>query len=260
MKAIYRIATDRAPKIEVAQGINPMLCLGKDVVKWEIGANNCVSVVILELNGLQVIQDRHGTIQSSDPALVERAFELATSIANVMLVQTGCTFFDPSEVLVGSPEIEPENDFERTAFAQNNRTSSRSITGCACIAHRFDPANYSSLLTHSNALASYADGIRTQNPISKYEQFYKVIEHSFTEKNTKNDLALDRAVSAHVSKFNAKFDIATVGKIRGIRNRCVHPQKPGHINPENLSALEELKSALPLMKELALLLIQHPPP
>ncbi len=122
-----------------------------------------------------------------------------------------------------------------------------------------DPSTYPVNSNHANALANFADGLRVTNPILKYEQFYKVLEHSFSERNIVGNNALDKAVATYVTTFDSQFDECAVRRLRNVRNRCVHPRQANHINPQNFSAVEELRSTLPAMEGLARILIEHPP-
>lgn len=50
--------------------------------------------------------------------------------------------------------------------------------------------------------------------------------------------------------------------MRKLRNRCIHPNSYshlGHANPENIKSVEDVRAELPLMRDLALLLLRHPP-
>ena len=70
---------------------------------------------------------------------------------------------------------------------------------------------------------------------------------------------LDAAVSQYVLQYDSKYNQAKIKYLRELRNRCVHPLAHyGHVNSENLKSIREVRTALPIMRSLALLIKSSP--
>lgn len=261
MKAVYRLPVRQGIVIPVPDGTPPISffdtdSFGDTKVSWKADSKGHLEFVELNIFGAQIQHAPNGAILSSYPELEEFAFRVIAYVANSILIQTGFDAFDPANVLRGTPEIFPETSEEEVKFAKCPKTVGSAFTVDALISGNFRPMEYSAGFGHSAAVASYADGLRVSSPFQQYEQFYKVVGHFFTQEGPD----LDKAVSSHASRYDPKYNQAQVEKLRDLRNRCVHPKHShGHVNPEDVASIREVKSALPIMRALARLLLCHPP-
>ena len=259
MKAIYKLPVKQGLVIKVQSGNIPIK-LDNTEVRLDVDEYDHLNCVTLIISGAELRRESSGTIISSYPELEELVFRMTTYIANNILIQTG---FDALclENVLDTPDILPESCEEEEVFANNTITVRSSLIGSYTIQRDFRPEECITGFNHTAAFASCADGLRITSPFIQYEQFYKVIEHFFKEKGDKLDAAVSKHVK-HVLKRNSKYGQAQIEKMRKLRNRCIHPNSYshlGHANPENIKSVEDVRAELPLMRDLALLLLRHPP-
>lgn len=254
METIYRLAIKSDIDLPVKSGTPPIYIDGAEV-RWEVSPEHKLQGVLIRITGQPMRLDDRGVILSTYPELESRAYRLSTYIANCLFKQTGFDAIAPEEALLSSPELRAETSHEAHLLANRRRTHHNSLPVMWSVRGTFQPHGYPTLLAHSAALALYTDGLRVTNPFQKYELFYKVVEHFFSETGT----ALDDAVSAHALTYDARFSASQIEALRLLRNRIVHPRaRQGHVNPEVLAASREVRANLPLMQDLANLLLQHP--
>lgn len=255
MRAFYRIPIRAGGGVPVTTEIVPFQ-IGNAKIDWETDSNNKLSSIGLTISGAELRRDSTGVILSTYPELQEAAFKVATYIANSILVQTGADTIDPEFVLLNTPEVFPETPEEETLFSSTPKRLDIAVRAIALCWGILSPDEYAPGFDHSAALASFADGIRVSSPFLRYEQFYKVIEHFFSDEGE----GLDEAVSNYASSHDPRFTKKMIEQLRRLRNRCVHPQaRHGHVNPESRASLSEVKYFLTHLEPLARLLLRFPP-
>jgi len=255
MKAFYRIPIKAGGGVPVTTKIAPVQ-IGNAKIDWGMDGNNKLSSIGLTISEAELRRDSAGVIHATYPELEEAAFKAATYIANSILVHTGADAIDPEIVLLKTPELFPETPEEETLFASSPKRLDIAVRAIALCWGILSPNEWVPEFEQSAALASFADGIRVSSPFLRYEQFYKVIEHFFSDKGE----GLDEAVSNHASSHDPRFTKKMIEQLRRLRNRCVHPQAPhGHVNPESRASLSEVKYFLTHLEPLARLLLRFPP-
>jgi hypothetical protein len=224
-------------------------------INWQISRGSKLNAVVLQISGQPLQFDERGVILSTYPELESLAYRLSTYIANCLFKQTGFDAIDPETVLLSTPELRAETADEEETLARCPRRVGTSRRATWSVRAVFKPDEYPAWYRHSGALALYADGLRVTSPFQKYELFYKVIEYFFPQKGE----PLDNAVAAHALPIDARFNRSKIEMLRNLRNRSAHPRAHlGHVNPEALDALREIRANLYLVQELANLLLQHP--
>ncbi len=242
MRVIYRAQIGEA--IPVAGQPDPTDLDDGTRAEWEVEDNRLTALRLI-LSGMTLERDAAtGAILMTTPAIEQAAFHAASLVANCLFVQTGIDALDPYAVVQQSPQdIGPETPEEEWEFEQNSRRRVQiSLRLGWAIRGTFDPTSYPRWLASSAALASFADGLRIQSPFARYEQLYKIVKHFFEE----NGANLDRAVSAHASRFNPSFREQDIKHLRAVRIRSMHPRshKMGaHLNPESVRDLKEVTAA-----------------
>ncbi|MFA4955855.1 MAG: hypothetical protein WC556_02635 [Candidatus Methanoperedens sp.] len=262
MRVEYRLPVKQDINIPVPLGTNSIVIEIPDIkntkVQWEVDAKKNLSAVVLVIYGLEIKRESKGNHISPYPEPEDEmyAYRLAVYIANCILIQTGFDAIDPEKVLLAAPHVFPETTAEETrksASGMNIIAWEKCTINVLVPPGEFLPKEYPAGFCYSAASASYADGLRVSSLFLKYEQFYKVVEHFFTEQGEK----LDAAVSKHASQY----DQVQIKKLRDLRNRCIHPQMAmGHVNPENMNSIQEVRVALPTLRNLAFWLLHNPPP
>ncbi len=263
MEMTYRLPVKSGVNVPAQPGISS-ISLDSAEVSWETTQGK-LSTVVLRIFGQRLRFDDRGVILSTYPELESHAYRLSTYIANCVFKQTGFDAIDPETVLLGTPELHAETAEEKDALTHHRRTVRIGKRALYNIHSHFEPEEYPTLFKHSAAVALYADGLRVRSPFQQYELFYKVIEYFFPNKDGSSALsskALDKAVSSHAHRFDDRFSEPQIKELRELRNRAIHPYTyPNigpHANPEDLQALRKVEAALPLLRDLARLLLQYP--
>ena len=82
----------------------------------------------------------------------------------------------------------------------------------------------------------------------------------FRKGNNEEANKFDERVSAHMFIIDARFTRATLKELRQLRNRCAHPNAHlGHLSPEDLIAVRQIKGSLQIIELLARLSLDNPP-
>lgn len=255
MKAFYRIPIKAGGGVPVTTKIAPVQ-IGNAKIDWEMDGNNKLSSIGLTISEAELRRDSVGVIHATYPELEETAFKAATYIANSILLHAGADVIDPEFVLLNTPELFPQTAEEETLFASSPKRCEIALRALVVSWGVLSSNEWVPGFEHSAALASFADGIRVSSPFLRYEQFYKVIEHFFSGEREE----LDEAVSSYASSHDPTFTKKLIEALRKLRNRCVHPQaRHGHVSPESVASLSEVKSRLPQLESLARLLFRFPP-
>ena len=190
--------------------------------------------------------------------LKEKIYRIASYIANRMLIETRADIIDPDSIFYCSPVLEAENNDEGEFLSLIKQIHSNCIFGSLSVRQpvSINVQSYPACLHNSLIYNYYAEALRTNNPSTKYELFYKVIEYFF-ERDLKNSVG---NVSSYCTPFDGQFDESTIQRLKDTRNRVTHPlAKLGHLNIENLSDLAIVQKELPIIMNLAKLLIDNPP-
>lgn len=254
MEMIYRLSVKSDVDILVQFG-TPSININSAEVSWEISPEGKLKSVVLRIPDQPLRFDDRGVILSTYPELESHAYRLSVYIANCLFKQTGFDAIDPETVLLGTPELRAERAEEENILAQRRRTVGSARRVSYSVHGRFEPDEYPTLFKHSAALALYTDGLRVTSTFQKFELSYKVIEYFFPQEGK----ALDNAVATHALPFDARFNRSQIETLRHLRNRITHPRAHrGHINPETLDAIREVRANLSLVQQLAKLLLQHP--
>lgn len=254
MKVVYTIRVRPGVAVPVPLG-TACLTIGTTAVNWKVTEGGHLEAVILELTGAEIRYNDNGAIMPTYPELEEEVYRVTNFVANQLLIQTGYDAIDPDQVLSEAPAISPENAKEENEFKTKHKLISKMLKYGWRIQGLFEPANYSHGFNHSAAHGYFADALRVASDFQQFELLYKVVEYFFPEDST----ALDAAVSAHITSNDARYTPAVVEQLRLLRNRSIHPRaRRGHVNPQNIAHVKEVRAKLPQMRRLASLLLAHP--
>lgn len=254
MKVIYTLPVRSGPAIPVVLRI-PVLTIDKMSVEWKTDGAGNLEAAIVEFNGVDLSYTLEGRIDPAPDPLQEQAYRVANYIANRVYIQTSFDAIDPQCVLLETPNVFPENPNEETEFKRTPRRMWASVNVDYLIQGIFDPSPYDLGFEHSAAHGYYADALRTASLFQKFELLYKVVEYFFSEEGS----ALDTAVSAYVAAYDSSFTPQAVSELRLLRNRSVHPRaRKGHVSPENIASVREVRASMRSLDKLAALLLEHP--
>ena len=263
MEMIYRLPVKLGVDVPVQSGTSS-ISIDSAEVSWEI-AEGKLNTVVLRIPNQPLRLDERGVVLSTYPELESHAYRLSTYIANCLFKQTGFDAIDPETVLLKTPELRAETAEEKDILTHRGNTVGTGNRMLYNIHGHFEPKEYPTIFKHSAAIALYADGLRAKSRFQQYELSFKVVEYFFPKKNGSSALpskALDKAVSGHAYPFDNRFSEPQIKELRELRSRSIHPYTypdiGPHANPEDLQALRKVEASLPLLRDLARLLLQHP--
>lgn len=227
-------------------------------VKWEANESGFFKGITISLCGTEIVgKNENGFILSEQDKVEEKIYRVASFCSNSIYKQTKLELIDADELFSDSPIYEAENKREEELLKNEAIIGYSSIGAMLQISEKLEPEKFMDPVkfNQSSALATYTDALRIQNPLRRYEQFFKVVEHYF-DTHTKQ---FDQKVSAYASQFNSIFDEDKIKQLREDRNRCTHPQaKLGPYNSENIISLRTITSQLKDIKLLAEIFLENP--
>lgn len=254
MKVTYTIRVLPSVAVPVPPGTLG-LTIATATVSWEVTEGGYLEAVVIAFSGAEMRYNEKGSILPTYPELEEDAYRVANFVADRIFVQTAFYAIDPSDVLSQAPVIAPENPNEQNELTTKYRSVWISIKSGWITHGLFEPAVYGSGFKHSVAHGYFADAVRSACDFQRFELLYKVIEYFFVQ----DGAALDTAVSAHVTPHDVRYTAAALKQLRLLRNRSIHPRaRQGHVSPRNTVHVREVHTALPRMRQLSSLLLDHP--
>lgn len=226
-------------------------------IEWQSDDDGYFQGVSITLKDVQVEgRNEDGIVFAQQDILALKVYRLAAFCSNNLYRQTNLDLLKAESIFWETPKYEAQNEEEKEFLKSQPITGFSSIGGNLVIPNRIDPQTFmnANAFENSSAIATYTDALRIQNPLRKFEQFFKVIEHTYDTRDN-----FDENVSTHAEKFNAIFTKEKVKELRENRNRCIHPQaKLGPYNSEDVVALKTISSMMNEMKWLAEIFITNP--
>lgn len=232
-------------------------------VKWEGDESGFFKGVCISVSNVEVIgKNENGFVFKEQDNLEMRVYRIASFCSNSVYVQTKLQLLDAESLFLESPTYEAENTEEEGLLRSEPLIGYSSIWGMLNIPDKLDPEMFMNQdkFNGSSVLATYTDALRIQNPLRRFEQFFKVIEHFFdTSIKESNRLVFDKKVAEHASQYNAFFDEDIIKRLRESRNRCIHPQaRLGPHNSENVISRRTISAQLNDIQLLAEIFLEHP--
>ena len=253
MKLKYRYEVDTWAKDESGS----LKSLAKHIENYDVeflfDDEHKLTAINVLVPDAKVTYSTEGTVQPLDKSKDAKAHIIANYIVNVLQEETGkCDF----RKLPETPEYVPEISQEEAELKGKKFTFSRSLSADAFIRGRFDFSEntLNKYIKQMDAFAIYSDAKRISNPVGKYREFFRVLEHFFPFEREE----FDRKVSSHFIKYDNKYIGKYVNDLRQLRNRCSHAKK-NYIISSDLAGMEQVKSKLHEIQKMAKLLIENPP-
>ena len=226
-------------------------------VDWWVKDGNLLNLV-LTVHRQPLRFSETGYISLEYPELSERIYRVASFVADRIKVQTlqdvvDTNLFISSSASWGQPEDETE--------VAECKGKSMCVSGTPCQllwnnCRHFDPSGFATDATHPHVYSFLADSFRASSVFQKYDLLYKVVDYFFDPLKKE---ALYSAVSEHVSPFDPTYTPSVVKELHMVRNRIAHPKaKYGHLNPQNSADERAIRDRLGQMRQLAVLLAEHP--
>ena len=256
MRVEYNLELNTEINVEDHKGVSVQLNLEGAEVYLTIDDDTFLKNIKIVFSGLPIQWERDDLIHPYYPQTKISAYKIFSYVSNRILIQTALDAFDIQSVLNMDVEATPETEKEIESYKKSRKRCFSSLTACYTIIGSANLTDYDDKYQYSEAFSNYADGLKTNNLVTKYEQFYKIIEAFFNETGS----SLDQMVSDYVCQFDSTFTPDHIESLRLLRNRCIHPQhRHGHITSENIELLEEITRKVEKLKKLASLLLENPP-
>ncbi|MCI5118673.1 MAG: hypothetical protein D3913_12120 [Candidatus Electrothrix sp. LOE1_4_5] len=260
MKAEYCVEPTVDVYLDPTSAIVDKVPLDDADVCIEVGSDNLLKKVTVVYTGLPIklIQKREPkgkrtVINPCYPDFNKRAFNVIRFIYNYIQVQTGRTALDIDKLTQIEPTISPETREEEECWNNYNKIYeiiySSGVESVGVVS--FD--QLTKQFNHAKAYANFTDAKNTDDPISKYERLYKVVESFF---NGRGD-QFDQNVAAFMVEFDTNFAPDNFGILRKLRNRCVHSKDKRHVTSGDLDLLKEVTAATEELERIAGLLLKH---
>ncbi len=256
MKLEYSLALKNKIVVEGYESDLVQLNIEDAEIYLEIDTDNLLKNVKVLFKGLPIKWERNDLISPYYPEKRISAYKIYSYLANRILIQTSQDSFDLEKVLHMHGNVSPETEEEIECFQKYRKRVFTDLQCSYSILGSVRFTDYEEKHHYSEAFSNFADGLKTNSLITRYEQFYKIIEAFFDGTGA----TLDGRVSDYVYQFDPEFTPDHLRNLRILRNRCIHPQhNQGHISSENIELLEEVNAKVSNLKKLVSLLLENPP-
>lgn len=260
MRAEYCVEPTVEVYIDPACEIPGKMRLDDADVDIEVSEDNFLKKVKVTYTGLPIKTMERGDAKGkrtliipSYPDINDRVFKVILFIFNKIQFETGHSAIDVAKMKNLEPAISPETSEEEEKW-KNCRKIVESVfrveVGSVGTVN-FD--NLTKQFNHVKAYANFADAKNTDDPITKYERLYKVVESFFNGKS----IEFDQNVSNFMIKFDSNFVPKHFEELRQLRNRCVHSKDKNHVTSGDVELLKEVSGKTGKLERIAELLLKH---
>jgi len=223
-------------------------------VEFRFNDKYCICGINVFIPNAKVAYDDRGKVVP-DETKSAQAYLIANYVADILHMQTGKC------IIVRGPytlKLIPESEKEKRRFIEKYAGSSTEILKVDVKGHcNLSESGLNKYVNQKDAFSIYMDAKRMINPIGRYREFFRVLDHFFPYKW----LEFDTKVSTYLQRFNAKYTMGLIENLRNLRNRCSHAKsKKRYITPYDLEGVKEVGANLGTIEEIAKLLINNPPP
>jgi len=257
VQKIFKIKIDKNEKLNVIENLENMN-VEDATINWILDDNQeYLKEIEIIISGLELDINSEGVIKADNSELNERVYRIAAYLSNSILIQTGIDAINYEAVLNYSPEIVGETSKEEKEIRSRGVRKHSSFPASLTVTLPMDPNDYPGEFENSKAIALYADAFRVDSLFQEYEILYKIIEYFFPGLTGNN---LDKNICDYVKNYDSVYrDKNEFTQLRRLRNRCVHSGDNKHANPEDLTSVKEVSKKIKKIRNLAKMLIEHPP-
>lgn len=212
--------------------------------------------IVVYVPGVQLPRNEEGNLYlPSFPEETARAYEAASFLIDLLHYQTGRGVLlewpnGPDDYLSETPE---ERDFREKLVIANFKIpySSGVLRG----PYNLSPPTVQRYSQVRAALSIYTSAARLSDPISKFREFYRILERFFDPK----DKRFDSRVAEYLGQFRSDVTEDKITALRVLRNKCSHATE-NFITSGEWRGLNEIRASLVDLQETARLLVENPPP
>ena len=262
MKVEYCVAPTVDVFIDDKSEVPEKLCFDDADVYFEITGDKLLKNIKVVYTGLPIqLIERGGAdgkrifINPSYPEVNNKALKVISYCLNYIQAETEMPVLEVTRLTNIEPTISPETQEEEEKWKNHQKRVDilkvfRSKTGC------IGEVNLNNLKKHSEhakAYANFADAQSDQNPITKYDSLYKVVEYFLGD-----NAGIDQRAYDFMIQYDSTFTLNNFQELRVFRNRCTHPhQRLGHITSSDIDLMEELFAKTEQLQRIAELLLKQ---
>ena len=249
----YSIEPISEVAFENTSGILEHMKIDETDIYFDIDDNHILKKLRVCIPGLPMKWERADLINPSYPETRDKAFRVMKYLVDRIQIQAKVKCFDLTSFKNINTVVIPETEEEIENWSKFRKRLRASLEMPYSLLGAVDTSEYESGFRHAQAFSNFTDALNTDNPIVKFERFYKVIETFFTS----HGHGLDSDVSGFMQTFNSEFTPNDFRRLRDLRNRCIHPQhRSGHIASNDLSLITDLKYHTKELQKIAELLLR----
>jgi len=211
--------------------------------------------IVVYVPGVQLPRNEEGNLYlPSFPEETARAYEAASFLVDLLHYQTGKGVLlewpnGPDDYLPETPE---DRDFREKLVIANAKIphSSGMLRG----PYDLSPPTVRRYFQVRTALSIYTDAARLSDPISKFREFYRILERFFGS----GDKRFDSRVAEYLGRFRSDVTKDQITAWRDLRNKCSHANR-NFTTSGDWKGLNEIRASLIDLQETARLLVENPP-
>jgi len=250
----YTIEPTSEVTFENFPGMPEQMSIDGAEISFDRDENQTLQRVNVSFSGLPMKWEREDLIALSYPETRDQVFRIIKYLVDRIQMQVKNKSFGLSRFNDIITRVSPETEEEKDDWGKYRKRIMKSLEMPYSILGAVDLSNYESNYRHSQAFSNFTDALNTDNPITKFERFYKVIETFFTTHGS----TLDSDISAFMQNFDVAFTANDFQRLRDMRNRCIHPQhRRGHIASNDLELTNDLAIHTKELEKIAELLLNE---
>jgi hypothetical protein len=239
---------------ESSLGIPEKFQLDGADIYFDLDENNTLKTIWVSFSGLPMKWEREDLIDPHYPETRDPAFRVIKYLTDRIQLQVKQNAFNISNFDNIKCEVLPETEEEKHNYKKFRKRIQKALVMNYSILGAVDTKDYELKYAHAQAYSNFTEAMNANNPNTKYERLYKVIETFFTSKAG----VLDTEISMFMQKFDKGFMPEDFQQLRDIRNRCIHPQhRKGHIASNDLELLNDLAIHTKELEKIAELLLDE---
>jgi|MTBAKSStandDraft_2_1061841.scaffolds.fasta_scaffold12309_2 uncharacterized protein with HEPN domain len=255
MIAEYSLTPDVEIQFENENQVELKIVIEGADVLFVVDEKKILNEIKVSFSGLPLkwAQGRKNVISQSYPEIKNPAFRIYSYIIDTILLKSNQLAYDLKRFEDVPCRIIPETEGERETFSKCRKEVIRAFEMSWSNVDSVNISDFEGKYHLANALSNLSDGIKAENLITKYERYYKLIESFFNDRGQR----LDEKVSAFVKQHKSEFTTLEFEELRILRNRCIHPQKSGHISTNDPTLVAEVSEKINKLEDIARLLIEN---
>jgi hypothetical protein len=187
-------------------------------IELDFDSGGSLTNITVNVPQVTLTVDAQGRLDPYLSPSLHNVFSKALLVVNTLNFETG----KPIQFSSRFPQAQfvAENPSEQALLNSKTKIGRTNLTIDAILV-KDEPAtgiDFERFLGHEDALSLYTDAQQSQNAISKFILYYRVLENYVSQEGS----AFDVRVARFASQYNPAWDQAKINQLRNIRNGCAH--------------------------------------